>query len=111
MKKWHIGWKVVRVVKGRLFSAFCGMGEVEYKIGELTVPRTGCGPLAVFDCFDAAHSFVRMLTESHVKCQIVPCKYRLSRFRRMWDRDICQTLKVLPLGTRLADKVMLVKEK
>jgi len=110
MKKWHIGWKVVRVVKGRLFSALPGWGEREYKVGKPTVPRTGCGPLAVFGCFNAAHSFARMLTEAHVKCRIVPCKYWLSRFRRMWDRDSCTTLKVLPLGTRLAVEVVLERK-
>lgn len=64
-EKWEPGFKVVNKIKGKFWSATslgfysstCMKGRIQYKVGKVTVPKRGKGPLAVFSTCIFAKEF------------------------------------------------------
>ena len=76
------GWKVVRIdEEGRMFSAWIrGYGEVQYVSGQPTIPKSGCGPLAVFTNRKIAQEYAKMPSTQAVPCTYLPTTDSLEQF-------------------------------
>lgn len=89
-------------------------GEVQYKLGEWTYrPGTDdylCGPLAVFDRYEHARHF--MLEHNYFyRLAVFSCLYEPSNDEDLWC--FCGSfdpLCCLPTGTRLANRVKILRE-
>ena len=80
------GYKVVCRYRSRLWSAMrhgldCEV-ITEYAVGEPTIPKTGCGPLAVFTTEAAARYFIDIMFEPTM--ELWKCTYVASRVRALW---------------------------
>jgi len=131
--EWLDGYKAVRKNKwkdnGSFYSAtfhpeFHPEVGVEYILEDQTVPRKGCGPLAVFDSLDDAKIFKKIIDKEMI---IFECKYKKSEHYTFWrhglngslvynpkDKDIIKMVvsglkEVIP-RTRFADVIILTKE-
>ena len=106
-----IGWKIVNIVEGRMWSyaspdlvvdmpPYCH----EYKVGEWTRPRGIDGPLALFDAEDNAKAYFEWGAVH--KCAYIPSSrnflYETLRDGTTW------TCKDRPLGMIYADAIMLL---
>ena len=96
------GYKVVYEELKRYFSVWTYHGEIEYKIGEKTVPLDKCGPLAVFDTYKNAKKFGYS--------NVFECEYELSKHKTMWNSRGHLLKSSFPKGTILADSVTLIKK-
>jgi len=110
------GYKVVRTFKtGKIISAYSDGHIVEYKIGEWVKRPDGCGPLAVFNTLENAKDFVFKGTFGPTR-KIFLCEYESSILNYLWCRYTLQDKKMrrekhlLPIGTQLAERVMLIRE-
>ena len=113
-----LGYKVVRVHNGRLFSAISHseLDGVEYKLNETTVPRAGDGPLAVFStkkqAMDFCHVGLDCLGHNFelYKVQFMPSD-GIELFKNIpsFGKVVTHVLNALP-GTILADSVTLLKK-
>lgn len=92
---------------------------VEYKIGVKTVPKEGCGPLAVFSDLIRAMEFERstfvqipMEFLQFYNMELYECEYEPSKEKKMWEYWNGMKLEcgVLPPSTILADSVTLIKK-
>jgi len=110
--KWKKGWKVVR--KNSRYSAVVhdAPGGRCYKKG-ITVGRArGYGPLCVYETRASARDFARDFARDdwfHSRrrsLEIVKCLYIPSKHKEIWSGDISYSLRALPTGTALAEKVM-----
>lgn len=102
------GYKVVRDDgEGHLQSAM-RLGKVlHYQRGKPTIPRSGDGPLAVFDNLFWARDF----QEVHYSLRVFRCRFRTSRETSIWAKGKgTRYLIELPSGTRCADSVTLLYE-
>lgn len=111
------GWKVVRIDPHT--GDFCslivdpGLGGVTYTPGKPTIPKPGCGPLAVFKTYEHALEFVRVfITGRPSEYRILPCRYRRwgGLEWNLWTRvgkERGVRRFVLPRGTDLASEVTL----
>lgn len=117
------GFKLVSVADDNTYWSLASpmSGEVEYKIGEWTVPLPGNGPLAVFDNVDNLSRFC-VLVGWH-NCRVFEVEYIRSTKRALWinpeyirppERYIPVTEKIpgfcLPAGTVFASQVRLLRE-
>lgn len=77
----HLGWKVLRVevLYGARTSAFATTGAVTYPRGTVVHPLPGCGPLTLFNDYNQAKYFSRLL--NHDMLLVVPVKYEV------WEGD------------------------
>jgi len=116
---WKDGYKIVeRRPGGTLWS--CTMyhpAAVQYRLGKETKPAYENGPLAVFDTLEHASHFLacNVIDIGKLDLHIYKCRYRPSVRGTMSFYDQTGTLYVLfstkfPMGTRLADAVMLTEE-
>ena len=105
VNKWEDGWKVVHKddKSGKMYSAIAS-NLVEYRFNEITRPRKGCGPLAVYKTRRQARQFI--FGNMVVRCQYIPSKHTCIWNRRPGHRE----LSTLPDGTVLADAVRLVRK-
>lgn len=106
------GWKVVRIDPhtGDLYSLIVdpGLGGVTYIPGKPTIPKPGCGPLAVFKTYEHALEFVRVfITGRPSEYYILPCHYQRwgGSEWKLWTREARKFN--LPRGTDLAREVTL----
>ncbi len=95
----------VLISTGSFWSVFAGLGAVQYKRGEVTVPRPYCGPLATFGDLDSANRWstglCRVLT-----LQVLPVMIYQSEQTGLWEQDGEVFWKGgLPTGTVLAEAV------
>lgn len=110
------GWKVLRRTDSGLCSINYSPGMVTYRPGHRTMPRRGCGPLAVFRAYEAAASFRRSLTAGRAggdyvifRCSYTP--WPLSKPQALWTTTrYVAMLAHLPRGTVLASSVILDPE-
>lgn len=104
------GYKVVlkSFCDGRLLSATEFINEIEYKIGVATRRPPGCGPLAVFDSILHAINYALYGELIHL---VYECEYVKSRDSFLWraNGQISRGFS-LPVGTRFADSVTLIKK-
>ncbi|KKM61867.1 hypothetical protein LCGC14_1527360 [marine sediment metagenome] len=109
-KKSKKGIKVCRIEGKKLISAFFSGRDVKYKIGGWTKKPKKCGPLAIFDSFDAAVCFFEDYTLANRKFYL--CKYKESEEKHLYLRIGDGFLRKfdLPKGTILANKVKLIEE-
>ena len=101
------GYKVVSVFGGKFFSAISYTGRIRYKANVYVEPQEGFGPLAVFDTIFNATEFRDCCRGGRV---IRKCRYVPSRARSLWQKGGWR-LMALPPGTRLAQKVKLLRGK
>jgi hypothetical protein len=112
------GVKVVRVEKGKNFSATPYGTVTEFPFGVKVEQPPDGGPYAVFDDMEYAESFAKelvkdgVLTENEVR--IFPCGYEPSNEAFLWKRDPNslhiikdRSLSNCPNGTRFASSVIL----
>jgi len=110
MNKLRIGYKLVRQLQNKYYSAIETIGMAEYKINEYTKPLFHCGPLAVFESLQDAIRFNNALPR---KCKIFECQYLESSASTLWrpiETCIGYDEASMPKGTKLADNVMLTEE-
>ena len=116
------GFKVCREIDGKYFSGtVCGR-VIEYRVGFETIPHSGCGPLAVFDTYKQAMEFAERELPIGRRClgysmALFLCVFQPSKYDCMWPWSRgsagCITITEqykLPVGTVLADKVMLLHQ-
>ena len=103
------GYKVLKIYSdGSLHSPSIssGVGNVEYKINDITVPLDGCGPLCVFRDLPSAYKNAWGLNTVIVKCH-----YKKSTYRDIWykhaDGYISSSVNI-PKETVLCDEVIIV---
>ena len=114
--EWKWGWKIVQYNKGKILSSVIRSqdGGVEYPVSKWTSGNEGSeyGPMAVFEDIKLAIYFSRVILLSNRQVSILPCRYVPS------DKDYMRTpqhgtsflsLKSFPVGTCLAEKVMVYK--
>ena len=110
------GWKVLtRLEDGRYFSAWMGKdrGGHVYPIKRWVGRRTGCGPNAVFENYEAALRFACYCVDNpYIAC----CEYVPSRSRRLsyrakdlWGIYVDRTQSSVPNGTGFADRVKITE--
>lgn len=106
-KEWKLGWKICAKEFSKLYPCNMLTSYPEYKMGKITKPKKGNGPLAVFKSRKDAREF---------KCdtlgwKIFRCKYVPSKRRNLMIRGkIATHLDCLPYGTVLAEEVMLLEK-
>lgn len=103
------GFKVTR--EGRSCIRPASAGSVPYNMNEWTIPKGGNGPLCLFRTLDSALKFVNshFLPEDGV--EIHRCIYEPSKSTSIWRHWSRSTdLRFLPLGTVLADAVMILRK-
>jgi hypothetical protein len=105
-----IGYKVC-VQSGNDFYSYMFLRRtdvrVKYSINEWAEPKKGDGPLAVFYTFEDAERFAL------IEDVIFECKYILSSKEKVlwyWVNGEKFSKLHFPIGTVLADRVMLIKE-
>jgi len=80
------GYKVVCRYKRRLWSAmrhgFASELTTEYVLDARTIPKEGCGPLALFTTQAAAQDFIDTMCERDL--EVWECTYTASRIRALW---------------------------
>lgn len=123
MIKWHPGYKVVIERNGYIHSCMECSRRHYYKVGEITTPRRDCGPLAVFETYEAAYAFVTRYAGAAPRV-IYSCTYTKSPtkdlFFRYWYNGMRRiesfmsglrrgTYLELPEGTDFANRVMLIE--
>lgn len=113
-KGWKRGWKAVKTAPihgmAHYYSScvhFLDCG-VEYFIHAITVPHAKMGPLAVFpeSAMEASRAFAK-----DTWYKIHPCIYKPSKEACLWDNDVQWDLDRCPVGTALADAVMLLPQR
>jgi hypothetical protein len=113
MSAWKNGFKVVRCVNRRYFSAIGNYNQsnLRYQIGKETKPLPKCGPLAIFATLKDAEDFKS--NPMRAGCtRIFRCWYTKSRQSCLFVGDGCHHLVAasLPQGTVLATRVIIVEE-
>ncbi len=121
------GWKVVRIVTDRLYSAGAyGKDAVEYIVGKWVEPPPGCGPLALYllqkDANLCPSYWWNYLDRTAPLIVLYLCEYQKSTKRSLWAirnplddhsyyvrRQHIYRRTDLPEGTVLADKIRLIK--
>jgi hypothetical protein len=85
-------------------------GFQEYFLGKTNKRKKGWGPLAVFDTMFNAEIFIE-IEEPKGSIDIVAfeCEYTPSKDKNLWCPDY-ECNFTLPIGTVLADQIILVKE-
>lgn len=115
---WLRGFKVVRkftlpdaTTTFRSYIKDVCEGGVTYAVGEITRPRAGCGPLAVFADKATATNFVQYFVspQNRHKYHIMPCKFVASEYTKLWCSE-WEWYDNVPSGTRFADAVELEAE-
>lgn len=103
-KKVRWGYKVCQVMgDGVLCSAMSGASI--YGIGYITKPNRGCGPLCVYNTSTrAASTFIMGGVFRMYRCIYIP-----SAEHEVWMYDSKRDLCNLPIGTKLAEMVMLTR--
>ena len=104
-RKMNNGFKAVFDEDGKLFSARENVAEVRYNIGEVAKPPEGCGPLCVFDNENDARKFGLGILD-----RIYECEYKRSKCKEIWNGRTQVHIEHLPIGTVLADEVILTKK-
>ncbi len=128
-----VGYKIVKREDNSLVSAVPLSRRVVYQEDEWTQPRCGDGPLTVFDDRELANQYAGMISRSiGYACLVYEVRYVPSRCKSIWTMvkkvkhhtagrlgAFCiygqatmpgvRKLEACPTGTRLAQKVMLVK--
>ena len=104
------GFKLVSVADDNTYWSWSSLlsGEVEYKIGEWTVPLKGNGPLAVFDNVDNLLRFC--VSVGWHKCCVFEAEYIRSTERALWVDPAYKHILPLPAGTVFASQVRLLRE-
>lgn len=129
----RIGYKVVRIDEEGKNHSYVNINRqsVEYIKDKWVGRKKHCGPLALFDSFEAAHDFIfneyvdgipnlasrRDFIKKHHR--IFECRYIKSTAEQLWssyvdkrtgERHHCSWPFRMPDGTVYAHRVMLVKE-
>ena len=112
-RKNTIGWKVLRIYKGRRVSACPAPAPaVRYRIRRWAVPHRDSGPLCVFLTHSAAEEFFLKYYASW-KLELWRCSYRPSAVRDVWRPTFFWgrrfPVEKLPSGTVLACGVELLR--
>ena len=100
-KKWSFNLKVFDTIE---------KGCVEYIVGKPAIPKADCGPLALFDTVENARNFLASFNNRWIydTGRIYQCQYKPSSETTLWYGDlVCEAF--LPLGTILADEIILGK--
>lgn len=87
-------------------------GQIEYKEGEWVTPLPDNGPLAVFDTWQNANTFIVGFTDIFDEYKIYECEYEPSIFTELWEVTDCGVRRMVtrfPKGTLFASKVKLIK--
>jgi hypothetical protein len=111
---WKKGFKVLSENKGSLVS-FHPICRIRYQKRKVNKPLPECGPLAVFEQLGAALDFVSVqnrIRQFHRNIVISRCKYKPYKndCGHLWFnlKKTCEVKYDLPIGTRLADCVVLL---
>jgi hypothetical protein len=112
---WKKGFKVLSENKGSLFS-FHPLCRIRYQKRKFNKPLPECGPLAVFDQLHTTLAFVssqNSISRFHQNIVISRCKYKPYKGNRgdyLWfnSKKTSEIKYELPVGTRLADCVVLL---
>jgi hypothetical protein len=107
--------KGFKVVSSNLESiAITGLGKVAYFVGKRATPNIGCGPLCVFNWLEDAIAFAEVSLgaekSSSNNPRIFSCQFEPSRHWYVWHNNRGIPVYELPLGTILADWIMLEQE-
>jgi hypothetical protein len=97
------GYKIVNKDLSSLTRCKEGSG-LQYEVDKWVTHKGNCGPLAVFDTRKRA---IRFAYDNFCGYLIYRVKYTKSPSKALWDNE--DSLVVLPYGTLLAAKVMLLK--
>ena len=104
----RIGYKVTRDGK----SVFIRIeGALDYPSREWVFPKDGCGPLAVFDTYEHARTWLALLVPDKRQgvFRIRECSYFPSRKSEMWigsgEKKLRMANEIFPPGTVLAHAV------
>ena len=111
----RFGWKVT-TSNGRSAIQCADRGEVYYRRGKKTIPRSNCGPLTVFRSRKAAKSFKNKMSRTF---KINRCVYFVSKEKKVWVEQYIKTSLMSlytmnkdcipdPKSVALADWVMLI---
>lgn len=109
------GWKVCRNYLDPVSLFICNRAQVRYRTDEWVQPEDGCGPLCIFSIKNIAVVVKKKIEECRgVRIcypEIFPCLYLPSPcFGAVHDgHDISQWYE-LPVGTELADCVMIYED-
>ena len=106
------GWKVVDRTRGMgSWSCLFEFRNVFYLMNEWVKPQKGCGPLCVFETkLDALRFLGIKQSDSYmIKRYVFPCLYYESKKKFPHDENKWCGVSVLPPGTVLASRVMLIK--
>ena len=100
------GYKVVREDMTSYWTSI-SLGGIEYSLNKKVYPKSGCGPLCVFDNLDDAEYFVYY---SGCSYKIFKCNYEESKEIMIWN-NYCETpSSSLILGAKLANWIELTEE-
>jgi hypothetical protein len=82
---------------------------VEYGVDKWSFPKSGCGPLAVFESFGSALEFICDRSNKMIfKCKFVCVDLNTLGCNALWDKKNKLKFFDLPPGTILAKRVMLL---
>ena len=104
-----IGYKVVK--KKSLISSTIYIHRIKYRINKWVKPLKNCGPLCVFKTKEDALNFVGTACLDFYS--IYECLYEPSEEKGVYVegwKEFKKTLRVLPKGTALANRVKLIKK-
>jgi len=111
-KNWLTGYKLVFKEHGKMLSLTFEKGEgLEYKIGKITKPKKGWGPMAVFDTKKNVKFFCSIYRWSGANVRLLKVEYTPSRlnFLRKIIRGNSFVSTHSPTGTLFAKEVKPIK--
>ena len=104
------GYKVVRKSENLLLSAtWWDSAAIIYSLEQKTYPHKNYGPLCVFDSLNNALGFTSNLQDIYF-CEFAPSKHRLIWIPPKSLPYNSLKLPKTPIGTMLADWVLLIQE-
>jgi len=106
------GYKIVReAIDGSYFSCITNSSPVTYGINKWAEPPKNCGSLAVFNTYEDALDFKKNYYMHYEEMHVFECKYKESKKKYLENLRGKSGFSMLPVGTKFADKVKLIKEK
>ena len=112
-KKWKMGYKLVSTEYGKMLSlTLSKLNASEYKIGKITRPKKGWGPIALFDTKENVEEFCNIYGWRTIYVKLLTVKYipsRLKFLRKIGAYKAIHIYNNVPKGTLFAREVKPIK--
>ncbi len=112
-KKWKMGYKLVSTEYEKMLSLTLSKhNALEYKIGKITRPKEGWGPIALFDTKESVEKFCDRFGWRTIHVKLLTVKYipsRLKFLRKIGAYKAIHIYNNVPKGTLFAREVKPLK--